>query len=112
MAALGDVRALGALLQLSRESDAPLRRESASALQSLQDPRAKKRLVWMLDDADAAVRAAALASFSALEADRPLVSAEAALRSSQEDVRVRGLDTLVKAGAGAEPAEQLRGDAL
>lgn len=112
LAQLGDGRALGALLQLSREDDAPIRRETASALQALQDPRARERLVWMLDDADGDVRAAALAAVVALDSDAPMSAAEAALRSSHEDVRVRGLDRLVKLGAKAEGAEGLLGDAL
>ncbi|NOJ96130.1 PQQ-binding-like beta-propeller repeat protein [Corallococcus coralloides] len=112
LAQLGDGRALGALLQLSREDDAAIRRETATALQALQDPRARERLVWMLDDADGDVRAAALAAVVALDSDAPLSAAEAALRSGHEDVRVRGLDRLVKLGAKAEGAEGLLGDAL
>jgi len=115
LAALGDMRALGALLQLSREADANLRREAAMALSLVSDPRAKKRLIWMLDDADAAVRGAALDSYSKLEAAAPLKSAEVALRSAHEDIRVRGLNSLVKVGAeGTRPAEAdtLLGDAL
>ncbi len=116
LARLGDTRALGALLQLSRESDASLRREAALSLRALEDPRAKKRLIWMLDDADAAVRAAALDAYSKLESSADLVVAESALRSSHEDVRVRGLDRLVKVGADEKSreglAETLLGDAL
>lgn len=116
LARLGDTRALGALLQLSRESDANLRREAALALRALEDPRAKSRLVWMLDDGDAAVRAAALDAYSKLESSKDLVVAESALRSSHEDVRVRGLDRLVKVGADEKSreglAETLLGDAL
>ncbi|MDY7226456.1 HEAT repeat domain-containing protein [Hyalangium rubrum] len=115
LAQLGDTRALGALLQLSREAEAPIRRQAATALQALQDARARERLVWMLDDADADVRASALEAVVALDADTPLSSAEAALRSGFEDVRVRGLDRLVKLGAeGKRPegAETLLGDAL
>ncbi|RKH97770.1 HEAT repeat domain-containing protein [Corallococcus sp. AB038B] len=112
LAQLGDGRALGALLQLSREDDAAIRRETATALQALQDPRARERLVWMLDDADGDVRAAALTAVVALDSDAPLSAAEAALRSGHEDVRVRGLDRLVKLGAKAEGAEGLLGDAL
>jgi ParB family chromosome partitioning protein len=115
LAQLGDARALGALLQLSREAEAPIRRQAATALQALQDPRARERLVWMLDDADADVRASALEAVVALDAETPLSSAEAALRSGFEDVRVRGLDRLVKLGSERkrpEGAEPLLGDAL
>lgn len=116
LAKLGDTRALGALLQLSRESDASLRKEAAIALRALEDPRAKKRLIWMLDDGDAAVRAAALDAYSKLEGSQDLLVAESALRSSHEDVRVRGLDRLVKVGGDEKTrdpvAESLLGDAL
>jgi len=112
LAQLGDARALGALLQLSRESEAPIRRQAAAALQALQDARARERLVWMLDDEDADVRAAALDAVVTLDAEAPLSSAEAALRSGHEDVRVRGLDRLVKLGAATQGAEPLLGDAL
>ncbi|WP_224240450.1 HEAT repeat domain-containing protein [Hyalangium gracile] len=115
LAQLGDTRALGALLQLSREPEASIRRQAAIALQALKDPRARERLVWMMDDADADVRSSALDAVVALDADVPLSSAEAALRSGFEDVRVRGLDRLVKLGAqGQRPegAELLLGNAL
>lgn len=115
LAKLGDARALGALLQLSRESSAPLRREAAASLQDLSDSRAKKRLIWMLNDVDADVRRAALAALERFEGAGSLAIAEASLRASQEDVRVSGLNVLVKLGAaGAPPAEadRLLGDAL
>ncbi|MCE9668591.1 HEAT repeat domain-containing protein [Myxococcus stipitatus] len=112
LAQLGDARALGALLQLSREPEAAIRRQAAASLQALQDARARERLVWMLDDADGDVRATALDAVVALDVDAPLSSAEAALRSGHEDIRVRGLDRLVKLGAAAQGAEPLLGDAL
>ncbi|WP_437601743.1 HEAT repeat domain-containing protein [Sorangium sp. So ce590] len=117
LAQLGDTRALGALLQLTREQDPSLRRQAATALAELRDTRAEKRLIWMLDDADGAVRAAALDAYARLESSAPLVVAEASLRSSQEDIRVRGLDRLVAlAGEGKGPrppeAEALLADAI
>ncbi len=115
LAKLGDGRALGALLQLSREGVAALRREAAASLQDLSDPRAKKRLVWMLNDADADVRRAALRALERFEGAGSIAIAEASLRSSHEDVRVSGLDALVKLGAAGAPpaeAEALLGDAL
>ncbi|WP_437309265.1 HEAT repeat domain-containing protein [Sorangium sp. So ce388] len=116
LAQLGDTRALGALLQLTREQDPSLRRQAATALAELRDTRAEKRLIWMLDDADGAVRAAALDAYARLES-APLAVAEASLRSSQEDIRVRGLDRLVAlAGGGKGPkppeAEALLADAI
>ncbi|WP_309892564.1 HEAT repeat domain-containing protein [Archangium sp.] len=114
LAQLGDARALGALLQLSREPEAAIRRQAAEALRALQDARARERLVWMLDDENADVRATALDAVVSLDAgEAPLSSAEAALRSSHEDMRVRGLDRLVKlSGKRSEAAVHLLGDAL
>ncbi|OJT25561.1 hypothetical protein BO221_06725 [Archangium sp. Cb G35] len=113
LAQLGDARALGALLQLSREPDAAIRRQAAEALRALQDARARERLVWMLDDENADVRATALDAVVTLDTEAPLSTAEAALRSSFEDVRVRGLDRLVKLpGKRSEAAVHLLGDAL
>ncbi len=111
LAQLGDTRALGALLQISREADAGLRRECAAALQELKDGRALKRLVWMLDDADPGVRGAALDAYARFEGEAPIEVAENALRSSHEDIRVRGLDRLVKLGPG-DATDVLLGDAV
>ncbi|SEK98366.1 chromosome partitioning protein, ParB family [Stigmatella aurantiaca] len=114
LAYLGDTRALGALLQLSREPHASIRRFAAFALQVLKDPRARERLVWMLDDEDADVRATAFESVVSLDVETPLASTQAALRSSFEDVRVRGLARLVELGTAtrAGEAETLLGNAL
>ncbi|PTL85016.1 HEAT repeat domain-containing protein [Vitiosangium sp. GDMCC 1.1324] len=113
LAQLGDARALGALLQLSREPDAAIRRQAADALRALQDARARERLVWMLDDENVDVRATALDAVVTLDTEAPLSSAEAALRSAFEDVRVRGLDRLVKLpGKRSEASVHLLGDAL
>jgi ParB family chromosome partitioning protein len=111
LALLGDMRALGALLTISRDADPNLRRDSARALAALNDPRAKRRLVWMLNDADPQVRDAAFECTKALEPNA-LALAQAALRGSEEDVRVRGLDVLVKQGKDAEGAEALLQDSL
>ncbi len=109
---LGDMRALGALLTISRDADPTLRRDSAFALAALSDPRAKRRIVWMLNDADPTVRDAAFACATKLE-ETPLALARSALHGSEEDVRVRGLDVLVKQGSKAgEVAETLLGDSL
>jgi len=97
---LGDARALGALLQISRDGDAALRQEGARALRVLDDDRARRRLVAMLDDAEASVRSAALDAYAACAGVTGLAVARAALRSSHEDLRVRGLELLVKQGPG------------
>jgi ParB family chromosome partitioning protein len=110
LARLGDLRALGALLTLSREPDAGLRRSAAQALASLPDPRARRRLAWMLNDGDSSVRDVALQCLGTLEA--PLDVAERALHAGQEDIRTRGLVSLVQHGTGLDRGEQLLGDAL
>ena len=104
LAVLGDGRALGALLQLSREGDPALRRGAVAGLRALADERAKKRLAWMLDDADASVRSAAYEALAKLDADSPLVAADVALRSSHEDIRARGLELLIKVGSALGPS--------
>ena len=50
LAVLGDLRALGLLLQLSREEDAAARAEVCRALAALDDPRAADRLRSLLFD--------------------------------------------------------------
>ena len=111
LALFGDMRALGALLTISREADPGLRREAAFALVALQDRRAEKRLAWMMSDAVATVRDAALGCFAELVGD-PLAVAATALQASHEDIRVRGLDILVKQGKDKPVAEELLQSAL
>ncbi|MBK9030614.1 MAG: HEAT repeat domain-containing protein [Myxococcales bacterium] len=92
---LGDARALGAVLGLSRDPDAGVRRAAVDALAVAarlvaDDDRALARLGWLLDDDDAQVRGAAMAALidrtgGAAEAELDL--AELALRASQADVR-------------------------
>src|SRR5690606_37802177 len=63
LAVLGDARATGALLQLSRESAVAVRRQVVEALYlglvaMPHDDRLAARLQWLLDDPDSTVRAA------------------------------------------------------
>lgn len=111
LALLGDMRALGALLTISRDPSSELRREAAKALVALEDARAKRRLAWMMNDPDPSVRDTALGCYRQLEPDM-VAAAEIALQSAHEDIRVRGLDLLVTKGKGLERAEVLLGDAL
>lgn len=96
LAQLGDGRALGALLQVSRDPSGPLRRRAAFALAALGGAHAQKRLVWMLDDADADVRGAAYEALALVHEAAPAALIEAALRASQQDIRVRGLSLLLR----------------
>ena len=96
LASLQDPRALGTLLQLSRESTASVRVDTCKALAELGDPRGAARLRLMLRDSDASVRDAAFTALSRLEDSVPLAVAEAGLLAEHEDVRRRGLDLLIK----------------
>jgi ParB family chromosome partitioning protein len=96
LALLGDTRAFGTLLQLSRERDASARRETCRALQRLGDRRAIERLRLMLRDSDLAVRDAAFSALAELRSDAPLQVAEAGLAAEHKDVRQRGLQVLIE----------------
>ncbi len=113
--ALGDPRAVGAILQLTREADPGLRRGATQNLIGAlsrwpEDDRLATRLSWLLDDPDAEVRALAFDALAKISPELEL--AEVALRTSQEDIRVRALQILVKLGAGNATADALLGDAL
>src|SRR5258708_7414156 len=96
LAVLGDPRAFGLLLQLSREAAPAARVEVCRALAALEDPRAADRLRSLLYDADAAVRDAAFTALAQLQADQPLQFAGSGLNAAHEDVRRRGLEALVR----------------
>jgi ParB family chromosome partitioning protein len=96
LAVLGDPRAFGLLLQLSREADPSARVEVCKALAALEDPRAADRLRSLLYDSDPAVRDAAFTALSKLQSDEPLVYANTGLNAAHEDVRRRGLEALVR----------------
>jgi ParB family chromosome partitioning protein len=123
--ALGDPRAMGAVLQLTREPDPALRRGATTNLvRALEqwpgDDRLATRLSWLLDDPDAEVRGFAFDALAKAAAagggEAELELAETALRTSQEDIRVRALQILVRVGAPgssvAARADALLGDAL
>ncbi|MCA9555579.1 MAG: HEAT repeat domain-containing protein, partial [Myxococcales bacterium] len=120
LAALGDVRAIGALLQLSREPNARLRRWVVdvllmAALAIPTDERASGRLSWLLDDEDDTVAFGAFDALSMLAtphgAEGMLDHAEAALRAGRADVRHRALQILIQ-HRGSERADALLGEAL
>lgn len=94
LAILGDPRAFGLLLQLSREDDKSARAWVCRALASLGDARAVERLRSLLHDGEAEVRDAAFTALEALHKADPLLAAESGLNASHEDVRRRGLQAL------------------
>jgi ParB family chromosome partitioning protein len=113
--AANDVRAVSALLQLSREEPAAHRVWVAQTFATLGDPRARQRLASMVDDLDASVRAAAAEGLTKRKDEaHPLEFTGILLRSAFEDMRKRGLTRLValQAAARTEEAETLLGHAL
>jgi ParB family chromosome partitioning protein len=114
LALLGDSRATGALLQLSREGDVEIRRHTVEALAVAAaampgDDRLVARLQWLLDDEDATVRTW---SFDALKklcqpdgAAGELELAALTMRCAHEDVRVRALQSLVQFGPEGDHAQ-------
>ncbi|WP_435020871.1 HEAT repeat domain-containing protein [Tundrisphaera sp. TA3] len=115
LAVLGDPRAFGLLLQLSREDEKTARAEVCRALGTLDDPRAIERLRSLLHDKEAEVRDAAFTALARIHQGDPLLAAASGLDASHEDVRRRGLQVLVaqaRAGTLAEPARQLLARAL
>lgn len=115
LVASNDVRAVSALLQLSREEPASHRVWVAQTLATLADPRARQRLASLTDDVDAAVRAAAAEGLTKRKDEaNPLEFTGILLRSAFEDMRKRGLTRLVAVPAAGrtEDAETLLGHAL
>ncbi|HWN69490.1 MAG TPA: HEAT repeat domain-containing protein, partial [Haliangium sp.] len=115
LGALGDPRATGALLQLTREAETDVRRATIPALARAArampgDTRITARLEWLLDDPDATVRASA---FDALLELSPTASAAElldlaglALGCAREDIRLRALPILVEFGGRGRHAGQ------
>lgn len=115
LVASSDVRAISALLQLSREEPAAHRIWVAQTLAGLSDPRARQRVASMTDDKDAAVRAAAADGLTRRKDEAsPLEFAGILLRSAYEDMRKRGLTRLVAVPQKdrSDEAETLLGHAL
>ncbi len=118
---LGDDRASGALLQLSREPEVGTRRMvarfMANAIVNLAgDRRLHLRLQWLLNDDDAQVRAEAFDGLLKLaEPEGPtgeIDLAELALRTQAGEIRTRALQLLVKHGATAQNELATRIDGL
>ncbi|RUL87063.1 HEAT repeat domain-containing protein [Tautonia sociabilis] len=103
LAMLGDPRAFGLLLQLSREAEPSARVEVCRALAELRDPAAVDRLRSLLFDPAPEVRDAAFTALAAINADAPLQAAAAGLDADQDDVRRRGLQLLLAEAKKAPP---------
>jgi ParB family chromosome partitioning protein len=118
---LGDDRASGVLLQLSREPDPAKRYEvtrflSAAIGNLAGDPRLRTRLQWLMNDEEAQIRAEAFDGLRELaEPEGPageIALAELALRTPSGDIRTRALQLLVKHGATAPTELATRIDGL
>lgn len=114
LALLQDARAVGALLQLSREAEVSVRTAATAALLDAArampgDDRARLRLEWLLDDEAKEVRAAAYAALAELHL--PLALARLVLSTAHEDIRQRALAILF-AEKRSEESEQLLANAL
>ncbi|AMV40466.1 HEAT repeat domain-containing protein [Planctomyces sp. SH-PL62] len=105
LAVLGDARAFGLLLQLSREEDEKARVEACRALAALDDPRGAERLRSLLHDPGLNVRDAAFTALARLHESEPLKAAEAGLNAPSENVRQRGLQLLVAEARKAPPGK-------
>lgn len=103
LALLGDPRAFGLLLQLSRENDKKARVDVCRALANLNDSRAVDRLRTLLNDEAGEVRDAAFTALAKLYESNPLEAAEAGLNADHEDVRRRGLEQLIAVARDNKP---------
>src|SRR5947199_10281936 len=74
LAILGDPRAFGLLLQLSREDDKAPRAEVCRAMAPLADPRSPERLRSILHDPEAEVRDAAFRAMERLHESDPVAA--------------------------------------
>jgi ParB family transcriptional regulator, chromosome partitioning protein len=111
--AANDLRAISALLQLSRDEDSAVRLWVARALTGVDEPRAVQRLRSLLNDEAATVRAAAADGLTKTT-HTALTHAALLLASAFEDMRKRGLAALVslKAPQRNSEAQALLGRAL
>ena len=96
LALLEDSRSFGVLMQLSNEADAAARVDVCNALGALGDARANDRLSALLRDPEIEVRDAAYSALEKTRSGDPLANAGAGLAVEAEDIRRRGLQTLVK----------------
>ena len=106
LALLGDTRAFGLLLQLSRESNEDSRVQVCQALSSLEDERVVERLTSLLDDASETVREAAYTGLTKVQSKAPMLAAEAGLNSRYPDVRARALAALIRTTKKDKPEKE------
>ncbi|MEO1528680.1 MAG: HEAT repeat domain-containing protein, partial [Planctomycetota bacterium] len=113
LALIGDRRALGTLLQLSREDDGETRVQVCQALEALEDRRAAQRLETMIQDEAPAVRDAAYSAIETIYESEPLDAADLGLGCAHADVRRRALKTLTTTMRKAKSkADRERCDAM
>jgi len=121
LAMVADPRASGALLQLSRDPQAEVRRAVVSTLFAAHlampaDTRVYTRLQWLLDDPDATVRSRAFDALAKLAEPHgessSLALAQTALSSGQADMRTRALPIVIEFGPKRAEALHERAQAL
>ncbi|MBX2799198.1 MAG: HEAT repeat domain-containing protein [Myxococcales bacterium] len=105
LAALGDGRAFGVLLQLSREGEPDIQVRACRALILLDDPRALGRMQAMLREDAEQVRDAAFTVVERLLDHAPLQAAEIGLSAPHVDIRRRGLRLLIANLETSGPSE-------
>ncbi|MEJ2610108.1 MAG: HEAT repeat domain-containing protein [Candidatus Thiodiazotropha sp.] len=98
LALLEDPRAFGLLMQLSCESSPEVRLETCHSFEQLGDHRAKDRLCALLDDNELMVRDAAFTALAKIcsNVNEPLVAAIQGMAVQYEDIRLRGLELLIR----------------
>ena len=106
LALLGDNRALGLLLQLSRVDSAEARVQVSKALASLGNERAIQRLILMLNDSTEHVRDVSYSGLAKIYQKAPLTAAESGLKSEHADIRRRGLHSLVSVIKKKKPSKE------
>ncbi len=121
LARLGDLRAGGAILQLTRDPDRQVKDSMVKALKlaahALPDQgHAVRRLQWLLQDASGTIRSDAFDALMELGAHRGIVGqlelATLALSTSRSDIRTRALQLLVKLGPKSAPEVRDQADGL
>ncbi len=95
MAQLGDSRAFGLLMQLSRDESGAVRSDVCRAFAHLKDQRGIRRLRSLIHDSAADVRDAAFSALALLYDARPLAAVEAGLNTAFEEIKRRALKILI-----------------
>ncbi|MDJ0837776.1 MAG: HEAT repeat domain-containing protein [Acidobacteriota bacterium] len=108
LARLGDTRAFGSLLQLSRDSDDDTRYQVCAGFGELGDINAVQRLGTLLFDKVAGVRDAAFSALIKLHGKNVIAVVETGLSAEDPQIRIRALNLLVDRFKQGKPPESGR----